>query len=364
MTQKAEIYLPAVARFAGDLEKRQRALEVVRNEGYRTGLMLVVRGPQDLTPESIQKQLDNLAGYTNLDKEGRPVVFVMHPNKPVTGEDRLNFVNNPKRSQDYVEQSIELASKLPAELTPATGKAVTFHLNGLVTPAEWLADPEAWQKTSERMYAQIKDIAGFAARHNVKIAVETVPVPEFGDMKRSDDTRLEGTELYWDQLGNPWNLLPWREEITKLREAGAGLSIDWCHSWVAMNTVDEVKRLAGQGMLSEALATYMIFESDLAHAGKKENFSDELVKITQDGDIWHANDARGIYRTPHLHGQYTNFEEGVPLYCGDIPDDQLDRLIRHGLQKPIKFVVEVHEDDFDNNPNSKASLEQILQKSK
>lgn len=359
--KKAEIYLPSVAVFSRDLERRHRILEPAREQGFRAGLMLVIRGPQDLTPEAIQKQIDNLSRFTSLGKEEKPAIFVMHPNKPLTGPERLNFLTNPDWSQDYVEQSVEFASKLPTELFPETGQTVSFHLNTLVTPMEWVANEDHWKKTFETIQRKIKDIVSFASRYDVKVAIETAPITEFGDIKRGEDTLLEHG-IYWDELGNPWPLFPWREEIKKLREAGASLAIDWCHSFIAMSTVSEVKQLASRGRLAEALSTYMIFESDLAHSEDVEDFSNQLLQITVPGDIWHANDARGIYKTPSLHEQSSYFEEGVPLFEGEIPEQQLRVLIKEGLRKPIKFVLEISETDFENNPNTRRSLKRVLKK--
>lgn len=357
----AEIYVPSVALFPNDLETRHQLLEPAREQGFRAGLMLVIRGPQDLTPENVQKQLDNLDRYVKLGEQERPVVFLMHPNKPLSGPNRLNFLDNPEWSQDYVEQSVELAAKLPGELTPETGRAVSFHLNTLVAPVNWVADPEYWNRAFETVESKIRAISEFASRYGVRVAIETTPITEFGDMHRSEETLMENG-VFWDELGNPWPLLPWRDEIRKLREARAGLAIDWCHSWIAVNAVREVNDLAQQGKLGEALVTYMVFNSDLSNADTAtENFSNQILRITQDKDIWHATDARDKYRTPELHRERTYYEEGVALFDGEIPPKDLEKLIKAGLKMPIKFVLEIHEEDFENNPNTKRSLAKVLQ---
>ena len=108
----------------------------------------------------------------------------MHPNMPI---DKFNFFKDPEFSQDYVEQSIAFASMLPQEMRPKTGNAVSFHLNTLVTPAEWVADPDYWQKAFETVEAKIKSLVEYGARYGVKIAIETTPISEFGDIRRDKE---------------------------------------------------------------------------------------------------------------------------------------------------------------------------------
>lgn len=85
------------------------------------------------------------------------------------------------------------------------------------------------------------------------------------------------------------------------------------------------------------------------------------MDITQDGDVWDVNDAVGIYKTQQLHGEQAYYREGITLFEGDIPKKHLERLIKAGLKKHIKFVIEVNETNFASSPNTKKSLDKVLQ---
>lgn len=382
LEQRAEIYLPAVARSADDLRNRHQMLTPVRERGFKTGLMLVLRGPQDLEEEAIRKQLDNLDPFLNLSRDEKPSVFVMHPNKPLTGPQKFNFLTNQEWSREYVEKSIDFASRIPAELTPVTGQMVSFHLNTLLTPEEFkqgciqylgygafgnseylnpFLSTIDFAPYGKSVLVAIENLANYAKKGRIKIGIETTPITEFGDMEKNEATLLEDGKTYWADLGNPWPLLPWRQEIQEIRNIGAGVVVDICHSFIAMRTVQEVAWLIKADLSSEALKTYMIDSSDLDHVQSLGNFSDEILRITEDGGAWHVNDALGLYRTPELYGKQTYFKEGIPLFEGDIPTRHLERLIREGLRKPIKFVLEINETDFANSPNTKRSLQMALE---
>lgn len=368
MSDRAEIYVPAVARFPNDLENRHRLLEPARERGFKTGLMLVLRDQRDLEPEAIERQLGNLEPYVGLPEAERPAVFIMHPNKPLSGPKRLNFLDNPQYSQEYVEQSINFASRIPRELTPPSGQMVRFHLNTLVSPTSWVGDHFYWSEIFyDRVKPRIYNLSLLAHEKNLKIAVETTPIPEFGDMEKNDSTLMEDGHTYWADLGNPYPLLPWDIKVEPLG-ADVNLAIDWCHTFVALSTIYDAKRLIDSGRDGlQILQRYMIhyetfgLANALSPLGILEHFSRTVLDMTKPDDVWDVNDARGLYRTPELHGVQTYFEEGVTLFEGDIPTPHLQHLIREGVKRPIKFVLEINEDDFENSPNTKTSLARVLE---
>ena len=122
MKETPEIYVPSVARFPDDLKTRYDLMEPAREKGYKTGLMLVLR-PNDFSEEQIKKQLGNLDPYIKLASQERPAIFAMHPNMPLEGKERLNLLDNPNFSREFVEKGIELVARLPDELSPQTGRA-------------------------------------------------------------------------------------------------------------------------------------------------------------------------------------------------------------------------------------------------
>jgi len=356
---KAEIYVPAVAESLADLKVSFELLEPARRKCIQTGLMLIIR-PAGLSAEKIQLQLDNLDYFLGKPIPDRPMVFGMHPNMPLSGSERLNFLTNPNWSEEYVRRGIEMMAKLPSELTPASGKAISLHLNTLVALEAWAANEPHWEKAFEGVLERIKGLVAFGADHGVRIAIETTPIPEFGDTPRNDRSLLNNSGGgYWPDLINPWPLLFWRGEIEKLREAGANLTIDICHSYIALRTILEIEKYTSKKQES-FLARYGLYASDLEHAREAMEFASLVLEHTKPGDIWHVNDARGFYKSPELFGEESFFEEGVQLFEGDIPENDLMILIREGLRKRIKFVLEVHETDFTNRPNTKMSLERVL----
>lgn len=362
--RRAEIYLPASALSVNDLNRRQELLRPAREQGFSTGLMLIVPHPAAYQGTDRQRQFDHLDHLVKLPQSERLMVFVYHPNQPLEGargiQDGYNFLTNPSYSQAITEQAIDFTAALPNELTPDTGRALSVHLNTLTLP-----DPKSpqtadhWQRQFENVTRIVGDLVSYAATRHITLAIETVPLPEFGDYAKTRKTQLKDGVHYWSDLANPWPLLSWRGEIEKLRRAGAALTIDFSHSFIALKTIQEVALLAPM-QKRQASLLLLLQESDLAHAQDADRFAEIVLGLTQPHDIWHVNDARGVYQTPAIHGTSQQFTEGVNLLEGDIPQIQLKRLIRYGLENAIKFVVEVHETDFIQNPNTRKSLAVVL----
>ncbi|MFZ2202614.1 MAG: hypothetical protein WAV56_04460, partial [Microgenomates group bacterium] len=168
---KAEIYVPALAESLEDLKVSYDLLEPARLKGFQTGLMIVIR-PQGLSRERIQRQIDNLDYFLKKSADERPRVFGMHPNMPLSGPERLNFLTNPDWSEEYVRRGIEMVAKLPQELTPFTGRSISFHLNTLITSDKWMGNVNSWTKTFEIVLGRINNLADFGKGLGVSIAIE------------------------------------------------------------------------------------------------------------------------------------------------------------------------------------------------
>ncbi|MFH0936989.1 MAG: hypothetical protein V1808_01710 [Candidatus Daviesbacteria bacterium] len=356
---KAEIYVPALAISPEQLKTKYDLLKTVREKDHRSGLMLVFR-PKDLALEERQIILDNLDQFVGMSMEERPVIFAMHSNLPLSGPQRLNFLTNRRYSEEYIERSVDLVAQLPLELVPVSGRALSFHLNTLIIPEQWVSNEDFWKKAFEGVLKSVGDITSYAERNGVIVAVETTPIPEYGDVIRDTDHMMDDEKTYWADLGNPWPLLFWRDDISKLRQTGAKIAIDICHSFIALKAVQEACRLVSRGK-NGVLKDYMLFEDDLREVNNV-NFIQMVQQNTRRGDIWHVSDAKGIYKTPKLQGEQSYFQEGVDLFEGDMPVETLDRIIKYGLNSPIKFVLETNEVDYLNNPNTKKSLARIVER--
>lgn len=359
--EKAEIYLPVVTGSSQELFGRDRMLSTFREKGHIGGFMLVPRGEKYLAYNGRREQLDALDPFVGRSFLERPRVFIHHSNKPL-GERGYNLLTNPEWSRDYVASSIELAAMIPKELVPESGRAVNIHLNTLVAPDRWVTSDSYWKKEFERVVGTIKELTAFASERNVTLAIETTPVPEFGDIPRIPDNRT-AEDVYWADLGNPWALLLWRPEgIVKLRGVGCNLAIDFCHSYLALDTARFAEALIKNGEDPEKiLRTFKLTRADVSSVPSRRQFREHVVRNTQKGDIWHVNDAKGSYSVPPYSRGYQYFEEGVVPFEGDIPKDVLRQLIQEGLRQPIKFVIEVLEKDYSRSPNTRRALEKILQ---
>lgn len=372
---KAQIFVPTVARFPDDLSSRHALLRPAREQGFRTGLMVVLLRPEDLgiaevgddqsLKERRQKQLDNLDVFVNLPQDARPGITVMHPWRPLLGEKRLNFLTNPDWSEEYVGRAIDFTAEIPDLLTPVEGRYLSFHTNTMITPDMWVNDLDHWEKQFEDVQRRITNLALYGAnlKAPVKLGVETIPIPAFGDWSRSDDSHIEGTPFHFADLIEPYPLLPHQAQINKIRKAGAHITHDWSHTFIAMSSVKEVARLVSLGLI-DAMDAYRIYKKDLEHAEDVDCFDEAILNITLDGDMVHANNASGIYRFPKYHGGdiESPYKDSAPLSEGDIPLNQLTRLIQESLRKRVYLVLELNEPEGKmlEAPNTKEFLDYVL----
>ena len=372
---QAQIFVPSVARFPDDLRTRHEILQPARDQGFKTGLMVVLLRPEDLgiadelglddqvLKDRRQKQLDNLDVFGNLPEEERPGITVMHPWRPLLGEKRLNFLTNPAWSEDYVADAIDFAAEIPDGLTPEYGRYLSFHTNTMVTPDvwdEWMKDPDYLLEAFEDVQRRIGELSFYGKRKSVNIGVETIPIPAFGDWAKNEKSRIPDTPYYFADLVEAYPLLPQHIERHLIRKEGAHITHDFSHTFIGMRAVQEVKRL---GTLA-ALNAYKIYEADLFFADDVGKFDEVILEGIKDGDMVHANNAKGIYRFPQFHGTKRElpYKDSASLSRGDIPRRQLRRLIKGSLQRQVHFVIEVNEPDGKmlEAPNTKEFLDFVL----
>jgi hypothetical protein len=368
---ESELYVPSVPRFPDDLCSRNLLLDPAREKGFKnTGLMLVVLRPQDIWEATeVQKQLDNLDPFLKKGDGERPVAFIMMPWKPLTGtaDLSLNFLRRPSFSRDYVGKAIDFAARIPNELTPETGRAVSFHLSTYVTPDEWKSDPEYWKVEFGKVIGALKEVTKYGKEKGVNIHVENVPVVPWGDWAVADDSKMPGTDYHFRDLGTPWPGLTWRPEIQAVRRTGAKWTIDICHMHTAMRNVKEVARLARKDpeLGRRAMDSYMVFESDLAEVHRAiRNFSGEILGVVKNGDIVHLNQTTGKYTRADLQGKDVAYGDSASITDkkGNIPEHHVETITEGLLKKKVKVVIEVNEPKgkMAEAPNTKASLDYVL----
>jgi len=381
MSVESEIYVPSVATNPEDLIGSNRDLDPAREQNIQAGIMIVLLNPENVEDPVIrQQQWDNISGFLNLSQEDRPVFFAMHPWKPLTGsvqpgEQEFNLLTNPGWSTEYLEKSIDWAAGIPKELWPLSEKTsrpemvLTFHLSAYLAPGHpdyGRTDPEFWEDKLKGVQGYLRQISGYGARKSVKVCVETVPITPFSDWAPGEDSRIVGSNNYYRDLVTPWPLMAGRpKEIEEFRKTGLGVVLDWGHMEIARSSVEDAARLAKESdeLKDLALRKYLVFESDIRNPLKANEFTERVLEITQPGDVVHANNSGGEFKVKELHGIDQAYLDGSSLTDpnGNIPQNQLKRLIRESLQMPVKFVVEVEEEDYEKAPNTKASLGRILE---
>lgn len=349
---KAEIYLPAVGKSDRDLRNRYELLKSFHKD-IRIGLMLALFSLQDLDEQVIEHTLRNLELLKSTTKHCDMKIIMMHPNKPLIGDRRLNFLDNPDWSKEYVKKSIDFCDLIQKEINPNWGELLTFHLNTVIAPALWKNDKHYWDQRFLGVYKHLLQLINYANFKKVRLAIETTPIPEFGDVIKSDASHLGDYNCYWSDLGNPWPLFFWRDEISQIREVGYSIVIDWSHSYIALSTLKKINKLPDR---EKIFKRYMIYEEDLKFADSIKSFSRLINDNTKDGDIWHVSNAKGMHKYKNIFGAEELFYEGVSFDKGEISDEEINKLLGNGLNKQIKIVIEVNETDFEESPNTRQAV--------
>ncbi len=340
---KPTVYVPAVAKFADDLDTSYGFLKDFQDRGFNTGLMLVVLGGKaSLEGELRDKQYGNFKDLTT--RVGDLPVIVMASNRPL--ED-LDFYHDPVGSVEHIKSAVDFARGLPGALD----HVVTFHLNSLLKPEEWSAAGATVEerygyfgkKFEEEILPALKEVADYAASKGVKLQIETCPVPEFGDC---DDKDTEGG-IPINQLGNPFPLFSGRG-ANQVREAGLGVALDLCHTHTLYRAAQE--KAGAEGFFE----TYRGLSPEDVEVLAAGNLRDEVSNL-KDGEVVHLNDSRGLF----VPGESMH-EEGIALGEGEISG--LEEIIPELFNRDLRVVFEIHESDFANRPNLRTSIDYVLRR--
>lgn len=303
-----QILIPTVAKFPKDIEKSWALAKSI--VGYHSGLMLLIQnGMQGVFGGDAEVQKQNLQSFA--EEYGDNLIVVMLSNIPIWDVD---FFHNTDGALAHVKGGVDFAKSLGV----GGKKVVTFHLNTLLNPGEFLKTSLNFKKIfDERIAPVLLEVSEYASKNGVELNVETVPNPEFGDLAVTDEREYLGTKLR--DLRNPY-LISWDASIVsfhKLRELGLGICLDMCHSqMLGVDLLEEVKNL---------------LPTDLVH------LNDGSGEFTEEGGC---------------------FKEGVTLGEGDISN--LSEIIKELNKKNIPMVLEINETDFVNRPNTKTSIEFLL----
>lgn len=359
---KAQICLPAWATSQEQIKAAYDLLEKARDNGYRTGIMLVLGTPSNLEVQATQKILDNLNFLVGLPTPKQPGVFLMHPFGPLSGDKVFNLASESQFSIDYLGKSFELAARIPEALSPKKGKVVTAHINAhLVILPDDQKSQDRLMRAQEETLGTIRTIVDTANHSRVRISFETMPLPEFGDRERTEKTLLNDGVHHWADLVNALPLFLWRpREIQKLRDTGAELTIDLGHSFIAQYALKELAELPPE-RIRGFMRRYGLTDEDIKLA-RRLNFANAVLLNTQPGDIWHVSQPKGTYHEKPTHGDDRTYLEGLSLHQkGDIHPRTMAKLIKAGLASDILFTLEIIErsGDYVGRPETSKSLKKI-----
>ncbi len=344
---KNQVFIPTVAEFRGDIARSWEIQGPLVEGGYCPGFMLLVRKDDEGKPrvfdgDHIQRMYEGVIPYS--DRYGDAPIVTMLSNLPIG---HIDFLHNNQLATDHVVFGIELARGLPI----GGRKILTFHTNTLVTPSEFGARTrDEWCDVFDReLMPSFREIGKAATANNVDLLVESVPVPEFEDISRSDSGKVY-RGVHWSQLRNPFYLYGHNYVRTQLRKAGLEMCLDICHNYTIIQAAaDRDRRL--------------LFAEDISYIN--DGCWDVLADVSSVGPLKliHLNDGKGKYT--HEGGVY---EEGIALGEGDIPD--MPRIVRQINNGRIPFVLEVNvgktegKDDFANRPWVVRSIEYLLEMEK
>jgi hypothetical protein len=326
-----QVFIPTVAELPRDVERSVSLQQPLIDYGYSPGLMVVIRrGKEGVYNRGIvDQQYQNLKSCRA--KLGtRPVVIELS-NLPI---EETDFLHHPYQAVQHVQHGVDFARNLPF----GGRRIVTFHLNTLVPKAEFQeVGEEEWKnRFHQHIRPKLIEVAQYARGQGVNTLVETVPVPEFGDIPSTDHRRYQRVPLA--DLRNPFYLTGmWGFE--QLRDAGLGICLDVCHT----RTIYEALRRNDPEEL--------LFPMEHERA-RTRTLADD-VRDLQPTDLVHLNDGDGRYSRQGS----TVFREGVALGKGDIRE--LPELIRDMNTRKIPFVLEINETDYEKRPETQASIEYL-----
>jgi len=330
------ILIPTVADYTGDINKSVSFGPELKEAGYDSGLMLVTRGGRT----GVTLDTGVTLQYQNLDHGARnytnsPIV-VMLSNIPI---EEMDFHANPDYAAEHVMRGIDFARGLPI----GGSRYVTFHLNSLVTKDMFTErNGVEWRNIfNNRIRHYLERIARYSKNRGIYTLVETVPVPEFGDVPLSEDFTYN--EEHISTFRNPFYLTSsWGFE--EIYNTGLGICLDVCHT----RTIYEAIR--------RGITTGILFEEDLDDLSDGSLIHD--VSDLSESDLIHLNDGLGVYS----EGESV-FVEGVALGQGDV--DVLPEVVNRAKDENITMVLEINEKrkDFDTRPNTQTSIDYLKEMS-
>jgi len=325
-----QLFIPTVAEYADDIQTSLEIQQPLVERGYTPGLMLVIKGGRKgiTLDATVQKQYANLKQIQSY----LGTIVTMLSNIPL---EEIDFLHNPEYSAEHVKRGVDFSRGLPI----GERKLLTFHLNSLVTSDEYSGkNRTAWRnKFHGTIRPVLQEIAEYSKDNGVEIKVETVPVPEFGDIPSADERKYQGVK--WNEIRNPFYLTgQWGFE--QIYDAGLGICLDLCHN----RTIYEI--------VKEGDSDAILHEEDREELLQRELFDD--VRSLHETDLAHVNDGDGIYSKQNQ----TIHREGVALGYGDIGD--LREMINHLNNRKISYVLEINETDFKNRLNTKTSIEYLI----
>lgn len=335
----AYFYIPTNLNSISDVYVSWDYLKLLINYSDQIGMMFVsMTGWEGFTGKQRELQYEN---YLRITQECGPILsIVMTPNLPW---EKTDWYHNPDEAFSRLRLAVDFASTLP---NIQTKPFVSFHLNTLFTADQW---NELGQTTLEK-YERAQEIflkfvipsliqaVNYADKKDVRLFVETTPIPEFGDRKEA--------ELY--TLSNPYPLHS-RRGIPELRNAGFGIALDLCHTFTLfkiMNFFPSYK---------ETLFDHYrgFFSQDFAQLSGKTLFDE--VRALQKGDIIHLNDSQGYfcYNKGIFHDEGVTLGEGEISYLPSIVNEIFSK-------KDLHVVFEINEEDYVKRPNLKKSIEYLI----
>ncbi len=335
-TFKNTTFVPCVAKFLNDIQRSWDILEPLVTAGYQRGLMLVMRGGMEGVTTHADVQLKNLEEILGNEYGDAPIVTMLSSD-PREGN---SWLTQTATALKHVKAGVDFASRLPV----GKRRIVTCHLGSLVTEDTFLSqNSDQWRAQFQREIAPyLKEASQYAKDAKVELKLETVPVPEYGDLAADGKIRYHGENVC--DLRNPFYMhRDWG--FQEMHEVGWGICLDICHT----------RTLSQAARMQEASWAGIIFAEDQPRLCLATVLDD--VKALRLTDIVHFNDGAGEFT--HEGGR---FKEGVVPGQGDIAD--LPKILRLLNLWKIPFVIEVDEDgDFKNRPGTKATIEWILKNS-
>lgn len=322
-----QIFIPTDAAFLEDVRFSLSIQSKLSEVGYVRGLMLVIKnGRQGLEGRARDSQYRHLKQFGK--EYGSAPIVTMLSNTPV---EQMEFCRDQATAVDHIMLGIEFASALPL----GGRKIVTFHLSYFVDEKTFLGTTEEkWAEIfRETIVPALHKIASYANTLGVEVKIETVPVPDWGDLPEEDERKYGGIKLR--DLRNPFYLTSVRG-FEWVRQCGLGLCLDVCHN----STIFAV----ASGGDPEKL----LFASDRAILKRKSILDD--VNELESSDIVHLSDRSGIYSQKAR----SHFTEGVSLGLGEIAE--LEQLVESLDERAIPFVLEVNDSDFGVRDETQKSI--------